>query len=431
MKLKFFNILLFFNIFSNVEMNLQPKKFAPVKVAFVLGATSKSVLEKQKEALNLKSIAQSVSKDFSFSGQFNSDIFYLDSLPKKSDLKKWYDQGYGFTVALSFTKEGDYQLILYDNSEQEAFFATKVQLEGEVPLNYVSHKISDQIFPNLTSKKTSFSSLIAACKKEQITQKKYVYHIYLFYPSEFENRTKIVSYDTLNIAPRWSQKYPLLYYSQHTPTNVRLASVNALRQNRVVTNFDGLNMTPAFSKNGSVVVSLTQNGYGVLCKYEFDNKRKKGSYVSLTSPHYHAVSPDFIGEDKIVFCMIENKKPRIAILDLQSKKIEKITNVFSTSPSYSSVKNSVAYCKKVNGLSQVFSYNLKTKEDKQLTFSNFNKDECFWSGCGNYIVFSQDKLKYSQIACINLVNNKVVTLTPINEHWCYPNWSPAYDEVFL
>ena len=426
---RFFLALFFINIaFAESDSVLK------VSVSAKQNAKMQILIIPISEDKNLAKIANALMYDFQVSGQFNPKIQKSEKPHSKKAMKELWNAGYPFVIFLSsHSSVGDkfVEWRLYDTGMAQMISAKKIELENGVHNALIGHKIADQLWPILTGKKSSFSCIMVACKTIDKNRK----YIYAFHLSDFLDREKspklIVNSPTLNIAPRWHSTRPLLYFSQHTPTNVRLVAIDRNKKQRVVTNFDGLNMTPSISENGSIVISLTKNGFGRLCKYNFDEKRKKGVFKAITASHIHAISPAFINEDEIVFCYIKNGVPRIAKIDLNTKAIEYLTDSYSVCPTYSKINNSIAYCKRVDGISQIFTYNLPDKKHKQLTQNSGDKDECCWSPCGNFIVFTSDDGKNLRTCVLNTLNNEVVPVSPLSENWSFPSWSPDYDmQVF-
>src|SRR3990167_1337760 len=426
---RFFLALFFINIaFAESDSVLK------VSVSAKQNAKMQILIIPISEDKNLAKIANALMYDFQVSGQFNPKIQKSEKPHSKKSMKELWNAGYPFVIFLSsHSSVGDkfVEWRLYDTGMAQMISAKKIELENGVHNALIGHKIADQLWPILTGKKSSFSCIMVACKTIDKNRK----YIYAFHLSDFLDREKspklIVNSPTLNIAPRWHSTRPLLYFSQHTPTNVRLVAIDRNKKQRVVTNFDGLNMTPSISENGSIVISLTKNGFGRLCKYNFDEKRKKGVFKAITASHIHAISPYFINENEIVFCHIKNGVPRIAKIDLNTKVIEYITDSYSVCPTYSKINNSIAYCKRVDGVSQVFAYNLSDKKHKQLTSNSGDKDECCWSPCGNFIVFTSDNGKSLRTCVLNMLNNEIVPVSPLGENWSFPSWAPDYDmQVF-
>lgn len=425
------SVIFAFNVFSqNIKLDI--------------GAAANEKMQILICPLNDLSISSDVinalSRDFKVSGQFITKVEKLENPHSKKTFKDFWEKNVPFVLFLKeIVPNKSYEWRLFDTGLAQQVASAKIEFENidksKLSGDLAGHKIADQIWPVLTGNKSSFSCLIVACKKIKKSEKQFYKHIYSFYLSDFLDKNKkpklIVDAPTLNIAPRWHSKKPLLYFSQHTPTNVRLVAVDAEKKQRVVTNFDGLNMTPAISEEGSVVISLTKDGHGRLCKYDFDKKLNKGIFRAFTGSDVHAVSPCFINENEVVFCHIKNRVPCIAKINLDNKKIDYLTNSFSVTPTYCKKNNCIAYCKKVEGVFQILSCNMATNKHVQLTFDNLDKDECCWSACGNFIVFSSDNGKSSKICLLNLLNKEITSVTPADESWSFPSWSPCYENEVL
>ncbi len=383
----------------------------------------------------LPSIAEAIKNDFYMSGQFEAEIRYNISLPATiKDVKIWWEQNpakrYPFVLFLTIHPAGiEYRL--YDTSQAIMLVGKKITLSGEISFAWVGHQVSDTIWPLLTGQQSSFATVIAACKTIKKNNKKYQY-LYIFCPSdayatEFKPKA-LVTDPTLTFAPRWHPLKSLLYCSQHTLKNVRLISVDYEAKKRIVTNFDGLNMMPTISLQGNIVLSLTQHGYGRLCRY-YQTNNGKWVFEAITNSSMHAISPSFIDERQIVFCAIENHLPSISLLDLPTRKITRISQGFCVAPTFSAKKDVIAYCKKIQGMVQIFLYDLKSKRHNQLTFTKGDKDECSWSSCGNYLIYSVDFGRETRLALFNMLTHEEQIITPSEEYWNFPSWSPTYREM--
>ncbi|OGB84150.1 hypothetical protein A3F66_03255 [candidate division TM6 bacterium RIFCSPHIGHO2_12_FULL_32_22] len=421
-----FFIALRYTYAEHAQQRTQDERAVTINITAKQNAKMQILIAPLSEDENLAKTTKALMYDLQVSGQFNPKIQKLEKPNSKKVMKELWAAGYPFVI---FLDNNSWRL--YDTGMAQIISAKKIELEKGIHNTLIGHKIADQLWPILTGKKSSFSCIMVACKTIDKNRK----YIYAFHLSDFLDKDKlpklIVNSPTLNIAPRWHSTKPLLYFSQHTPTNVRLVAIDRNKKQRIVTNFDGLNMTPSISENGSIVISLTKNGFGRLCKYNFDEKRKKGVFKAITASHIHAISPSFINENEIVFCHIKNGVPRIAKIDLNTKVIEYITDSYSVCPTYSKINNSIAYCKRVDGVSQVFAYNLSDKKHKQLTSNSGDKDECCWSPCGNFIVFTSDNGKSLRTCVLNMLNNEIVPVSPLGENWSFPSWAPDYDmQVF-
>ncbi len=287
--------------------------------------------------------------------------------------------------------------------------------------------IADEIWPELTGQVGSFASLIAVCKRRGKGIGRGHRDLYLIHPfyttAQFEP-IKLVGRGN-NFAPRWHKRRSVIFYSQHTQSNVRLMSVDAHHEKRIITSFEGQNMTPAISADGKVVLALSSNDFTQLYEYLFDVNKKKSSFVRLTNKSGDFISPSFLHEDKVVFCCVNHAHvPQLGIMDLKKKRIEWLKVGRALCPAVSPSGKDLAYCKKVEGTYQLFKYDLESREEQQLTRGLGHKDECSWSPCGNYITSSIESGELSRICLVDVNTQALRYLTALDEYWSYPNWSP-------
>jgi TolB protein len=228
-----------------------------------------------------------------------------------------------------------------------------------------------------------------------------------------------------NFAPRWHKTRPVIYYAHHTPTNIRLMSIDAGKQVHIITDFDGQNLTPAFAPDGKIVMALSIKNFVQLFLYHFDEQTKKSKFTQLTYEKGDCISPSFITHDTLVFSKVdEHNQPELGIFTLSTKKVKWLPVGHAMCPMASPDGNLIAYCKKVGGVGQVCIYELSTGKERQLTHDSGYKDECSWSPCGNYITCSVESGTKSRIAIIPVATGHVQFITPANEHWSSPCWSP-------
>lgn len=421
----FFTIFIFnFCCAENLEINITAKDHE--KMNFLIG-----IIGQQDKYL--KKFTDIIKADLEFSGQLNVTVQQFDQIKNKKDLQDIEKRGFPLILFLSKPEKNKIEWRLYDSAQANMLKGKKLSQTKDNSF-VLAHILSDDLWPEIIGQKGCFSSVLVACKKVIGKKKKNYQYIYALQPMEFyaglSPAVPVVTAPTVSVAPRWHGTKPLLYYSKHTNYNLCLMSIDLNKKSRIVTNFEGLNMTPAFSKEGKIIISLSNGEKNRLYKYDFDNKTKVGSFNALTDASIHALSPSFIDENRIVFCAIDNlNRPKIAILNLNNHKIDYITYSGNCAcPTYCIKNNKIAYCKKVNGYMQIFIYDLDTKEHKQMTTNNGDKDNCSWSPCGNFIAFSVEN-RNSRIAILNLLTGKVIFLTPENENWTYPAWSGIYDEL--
>lgn len=403
-----------------LELALTAQSFQPLTLLCAVDQTSSAQCQK---------VAQLCAQLLSSSKQFSAIVKSMALPNTKQQMGELVQQGYA--VALFFS--GDAHEIfwrLYDVLDVHLLIGKKI---GGALADYeLAIAISSQVFQALTSQADSFSSLIAACKrlpKKGRTQASLcLVHPFLdvgaFVPITVVGKGN-------NFGPRWHTKRSVIFYSQHMPTNIRLMSVDTQNISRVITNFDGQNMTPAIAPDGRVVLALSTNNSVQLFNYQFDEEVKKGIFTQLTHEKGDCISPSFLNNDELVFCNIDERNvPRIGILTISAQKVRWVVPS-ALCPMASPDGREFAFCKRTNGFLQVFIYTVSFGKQRQLTHdTKGHKDECSWSPCGNYIVCSVESGSSSRIVVINVSDGQLRFITPANEYWSSPCWSPALSLPF-
>ncbi len=282
-----------------------------------------------------------------------------------------------------------------------------------------------------------FSTKIAFAQTTKGPKNKSIKHIYV---ADYDGSHKelLIDTPTINVAPRWNadQNNPLLFYSEYTNTNVRLMVSDIQKRRKPVTNADGVTMLPAFTKNGKKVVYCSSRGDGN-CQLYFYKKGKlrrvafKDKKTGKSLLDGNNISPTISADGKtIYFCSdFQTGRPQIYAYHIRNRKLERLTTGgYCASPNYSEKRNAIAYAKIVSGTMQLFIYDLAHKTHTQITHDSGNKEECSWSPCGNYLVFSVENRDKSRIAMHNLLTKKRSYLTAQSSYCCYPAWSSYYAE---
>jgi len=374
----------------------------------------------------LQGVSERIQRDLAFTKQFAVSCCHISKLISQHDIKRFFSEG--FPLVLFMKKGKNNKCIewrLYDTEAASMLVGKNYCKRGKNNQEW-AHHIVDAVWPALTGQPGFFSTKIAYCKELRQAGKKILKHVYI---ANFDGSDEklLVSTSTVNVAPRWNKDLsrPLLFYSEHTNKNVRLVMVDMNGRRKVVSNFDGINMLPAFSPDGKQVVFCASRGGGNCQLYFF----KKGRLQKLTHNSGNNICPTFSDDGKtLFFCSdFETKGPQIYKYDFDTKKQERITHGgYCVSPSCCAQNNKLAYTKMVRGLMQVFVYDLKAKQHRQVTFDAGNKEECSWSPCGNYLLFAVETRKESRLALLNLNSNDRQFVTARGAMCCYPAWSCPY-----
>ncbi|TET05803.1 hypothetical protein E3J79_04230 [Candidatus Dependentiae bacterium] len=404
------------NYAANVSVNVGAKRYEKVKLVLV-GIGDDRVL---------KECIQTIQKDFLFSGQFDVSVEQLERLPSKKSFSSWQKQGYLLAIFINLSEDRQvFEWRIYDTSKIGMLKGKTYKKRGQLVRGW-AHNMADTLWFELMGHKSSFSSKVAYCK-EIAGKGKYCYrHIYVadydgMYPQP------LITTPTVNVAPRWNRDIncPLLFYSESSQINISLRVTAMDGRRKIASNFDGLNMLPTFSKDGKKVVYCVSHGNGHCNLYFYE----KGKLQQLSYNRGNNISPSLSDDgNQVFFCSDSSGIPLIYQYDRFTSELESITDSGPCfSPSYSEKNRKLAYIKRVDGVMQIFLYDLLTKGHTQFTTdTNYHKEECSWSPCGNYLLFCLTTGSSSRLVSEHLVTRERHWLTATNEHCSYPTWSPLY-----
>lgn len=383
----------------------------------------------------LKDIAQLLSQDFSCALQqktgFDVTVTAYAKKPTPRDIYQTFvHQGYPFELLIVATGAQTFEWQLWDSLQATMLKRNRVSYEPE-KLAYVVHGCADEIWKELTGQEGIFSTVIAYCKQVK-GSKRDARHVYVA-NAQGQNSHCLVDTESNKLALRWhtSGQAPTLFYSEHTPVNVRLVSTPLFKQNKntvqtLISNFNGLNMQPSFADNGKKSVMCasflgsSQLYYGTV----LDNQQWK--FHRITYNNGNNIAPILRDNGDIIFCSdFEFNRPQIYYYHADKGSVERITSgTYTASPAWCERKEMLAYVKNVQGVMQLFAYNRKTQDHTQLTFDAHHKEEPTWSPEGSYIAYSSGSDLVNRIVVRNMVTLEEFYVSADNEYCCYPAWSP-------
>jgi len=421
----FFAVLMTLHVYSFAvdEMQIQVKTDHTelLKVSIVMLPPFSPDLEK---------VAHVIQKDLQMSKQCVAHVESIQQLSDSAQIKAYADKNVYMAIILQESEHKDgIDWRLYDTAQVNMLQGARFHKEKDVQPWMWGHAISNKIWPLMMGQPGCFLSKIAYCK--QIKHKKHIYrHIYVA-DVHGDYSQPLVQRSCITLAPRWNTRLqsPLLFYSECALSNVRLCMANMHGISKVICNGDGINMLPAFGPDDQeVVFCLTKDGTSQLYYYAYDKAYNKKVCTRLTSNTGNNISPCFIDEHTIVFASdYEGGHPHIYSMSLLSKETKPlITQGYCACPAYCKINNSLAYGKMVQGVMQIFSYDLATKHHEQLTFGKTNKEEPSWSPCGNYIVYAEEKGIENRICVVHVGSKKSWHITSMHDSCTYPAWSPEY-----
>lgn len=406
--------------YSSLTFHVNAKDHAKIKLALILiGDESNQVLQE---------LLAVIKKDLTFSEQFDVVGRTWDKKVAKKDIQQLFDTGFSLALFINQSKNTDIlEWRLYDTQQASMVKGKKYRKQGSLVRAW-AHSLADMVWPALTAQDGFFSTKIAYCKEVHVSGHQHrLKHVYI---ADYDgtNEQQVVGTPTINVAPRFNRDVnkPMLFYSESTNSNIRLMVTDMQGHVKVASNFDGVNMLPSFSHDGTKLVYCASHGNGNCQLYHYENKQLK----QLTHTTSNNVSPSLTDDGTIVFYCSDYQanRPQIYKYDIARGVQQQITtgNEPCYCPSYCSKKGLLAYTKQIKGTLQLCIYDEKRACHRQLTFDEGNKDECSWSPCGNFLVYSVEKGRTGSIAVYNLLTHQRHTLTSTHDVCSYPTWSPIY-----
>lgn len=404
-------------IFSNNVAVVQAQQHAKMPLLLV-SVTGEGSLDER--------LIDMLAHDLGYSDQFAIQTERVARLGSKAQIKELFKKGYPLAVFLKpGSSSGAIEWRIYDTAAARMVAGKSYTKRGSM-LRGWAHNIADALWPALTGYQGMFSSRIAFCKEERGRNGALLKHIYVAdYDGSYQQ--KLITTPTVNVAPRWNndKNFPLLFYSEFTSQNVRLMRCDMKKRRAVASNFEGLNILPAFSDDGKRVVYCASRASGSCQLYYYDG----GTLKQLTNKGNN-LSPTLCG-DTVYYCSdAHGGSPAIYRYNLINKKSERLTTGASCmSPAYCKANNKLAYCKNIKGTMQIMVYDFVTKTHQQCTFKPGDKSECCWSPCGNYLMFCAERAKRRGIYVLNVHTRACNDVSVMTQASCsYPAWSPVYDE---
>ena len=386
-----------------------------------------------QEKEQITKLIQTIKYDLEFSDQIEIeieiDLKKAKTVPTEQTEKKLFENGTSLCLYIKNKNSKTKEFELRDLSSHTTVLKKDYEF-NENNIIKTGHKIANDLLPLLTGEESITQYYVAFSKMVSNTQKNICI---ADYSCNFENT--IIANKTINVAPSWHTQLPIIYYSQFDTKKINLKSFNLKNKNtNTICSYEGLNMQPSFSKDGSKValcLSGGKNSEVYLYDANVNKKLNKTVFKKMTNNNGTNVSPCLLENENLIFCSdYETGSPQIYLLDKKENKTTRLTNGhgYCAAPSYCEKNNSIVYSRQVDGIFQLFTLELNSQIEKQVTFNFGNKHEPDFSPCGRYILFSYD-FEYTkgkqtqQIAVLNLNSGKIRVLTQSRAPKNYPKWS--------
>jgi len=177
----------------------------------------------------------------------------------------------------------------------------------------------------------------------------------------------------------------------------------------------GNQLLPAISSGKTELAFISDAaGRADLFIKQYNTERKTKPRQLFSYPGASNASPSFSPDGKIAFVSDKTGTPRIYIIDLLHKHPPMLLtrkHVENTCPSWSPDGKKIAYIAKVEGVRQIWIYDLITKQESALTRGGFNKENSVWAPDNLHIYFNSVDKKQTQLYMLHINHPNPIQIT--------------------
>ena len=168
---------------------------------------------------------------------------------------------------------------------------------------------------------------------------------------------KITNYKTITVEPEWSPNNKLMNYVVYAGNQVKFVQREmSSGKHRVLTRFNGLNSSAAFSPDGKYLAMTLSKDKQIDLYYLSANNTKKGGRLTTNgdveaSPVWSPDSRSILYVSSRIYKNGKIGRPLLHILNTKTKKTKRLftDGIERVSPSWSSKTGKIAYAKKMGG----------------------------------------------------------------------------------
>ncbi|MBI4402339.1 MAG: Tol-Pal system beta propeller repeat protein TolB [Nitrospirae bacterium] len=365
-----------------------------------------------------------------------SQIFSVADLPtlgiKVNDVngaepalfKQAADSGVGVLVwGHLFTREADLVLdgYVHDGGREEG--AVGKRYVGATPvLRLMAHRLADELVYRYTGEPGIARTKIAFVSEQRGSRELYV----MDYDGDAPKQVTADGF--LNLMPKWSPDRRYLVFTAYRTRSKQDIDMIELASGKrwTLVSLPGLNITPAFSPDGSLLAFATsQDGNSEI--YTLDTRTK--SVQRLTSHAAGDLSPSWSPTGReLAFTSDRGGGPQIYVMSADGSNVRRLTfeGDYNAAPAWSPRGNWIAHvCRTAERQYKLCVITPDGQKRVQITSGPGIDDSPSWSPDGRHLVFSSTGEGASHIYMINSDGTERERLSSGGTHHTSPSWSPA------
>jgi len=330
----------------------------------------------------------------------------------------------GYTLGLFLARDHDgYSCRLYDLTQGRMIMGKKYAIPG-ADSTVIARCIGHDLWRQMMGEASPFCSSLCYIKKTNDRVPRYELCI-----ADYDGTSpKTLLYSSrIIVAPSWNNdtRNPAIFFSEFTPSNVRILAIDMSQRVRTVFDFDGtivgVSCDTVHEKNALYCRS------GSIWHFTYDPDLKRSTHSLIINELGTCASPTLFSNGDIIFC----SQGKIKYYMADTRKVSLITDDgYCVAPTGHYGKKKIAYSRRIGAYMQLFVYDMASQLHKQISFDKGDKTDAAWSPCGNYLVFVHSEGASSSIEVMHVATGSRSQVTDSHDYCSYPAWSPSASLLF-
>lgn len=311
--------------------------------------------------------------------------------------------------------------LIYDGVKQEAI-ASKRYVGAPPVLRQMAHRLADELVYRYTGEPGIAKTKIAFVSEQGGSRELYVMDYDGYGPRQ------VTADGFLSLMPRWSpDRRHLVFTTYRSRTKQDIDAIElATGKRATLVSMPGLNITPAFSPDGTDLVFASSNeGNAEIYKLSLRTK----TLTRLTVNNGGDLSPAWAPSGReLAFVSDRGGSPQIYLMNADGSNVRRLTfeGDHNAAPAWSPRGNWIAYvCRGQDRQYKLCLISPDGQKRIQITSGQGVDDSPSWSPDGRHLVFSSTAEGKSHIYMINSDGTDLERLTSGGVHHSAPAWSPA------
>lgn len=363
-------------------------------------------------------------------------------LPKSKDPAAGFDFSSWHSIGAEFMVRGGYKIAnnrvtfegyLY-HVPRKALIFSKSYTGGTTDIRTIGHTFCNDVLKKLTGKSGFFLTRFVVARSTIKNEKE----IFIM-DWDGANIEQVTKHRTISQSPSWSRDgsqiayTAFIYHRKRKTRNADLYLYDLMSKKRFSLSYQqGINSGATFDpKEDYVYFRISKKGASDIYRLGTDGRGLKpitqGPRGAMNVEP--AISPD---GTKMAFSSDRSGRPMIYVMDLRTKKIDRLTfaGVYNSSPAWSPDGKTISFAGFDKDHFDIFTVDADGKNLKRLTSARkrngkwSNNEYPSFSPDGRFILYSSDRTGRYQLYIVSIDGRYEHRLTFDNKQYYKPQWSP-------